>query len=269
MIASARMYEWSPSLTAAWGRLLSWVAARAGVPLEVQAAKTAALSLDELWTRDDLGCVFMCGYPWALARERPPLLAAPVPSPPRYGGRAVYVSDFIVRADGPHRTLEDTFGGTIAYSTEHSHSGYNAGRFHLLQYRRADKPALYARVLGPIGRQVPVIDAVIDGKADVAAIDGYALDLLRRHGNERAAKVRVVATTVPAPSAPLVASPTLAADARERLSGALCAVHAAPEMASTLDELLLLRFVRVTPADFEVFLERQRAAEAAGYAKLA
>jgi ABC-type phosphate/phosphonate transport system substrate-binding protein len=269
MIASARMYEWSPSLTAAWGRLLSWVAARSGVPLEVQAAKTAALSLDELWTRDDLGCVFMCGYPWALAKERPSLLAAPVPSPPRYGGKAVYFSDFIVRAESSHKTLEDTFGGTIAYSTEHSHSGYNAGRFHLLRYRTPARPVLYSRVLGPIGRQVPVIDAVIEGKADVAAIDGYALDLLRRHGNERAAKVRVVATTVAAPSAPLVASPTLSVAARSGLSDALCSLHEAPEMASTLDELLLARFVRVAPEDFEVFLERQRAAEAAGYPKLA
>jgi ABC-type phosphate/phosphonate transport system substrate-binding protein len=267
MIASARMYEWSPSLTAAWGRLLRWVSERATVPLEVQAAQTAALSLDELWARSDLGCVFMCGYPWALARERPALLAAPVPSPPRYGGRAVYVSDFIVRAEGPHRTLEDTFGGTIAYSVEHSHSSYNAGRFHLLGYRRPDQPTLYGKVLGPIGRQVPVIDAVIEGKADVAAIDGYALDLLRHHRNEP--KVRVIATTVAAPSAPLVASPALGAVARERLTAALCAVHEAPEMASTLAELLLTRFVRVVPDDYEVFLERERAAAAAGYPALA
>ena len=45
--------------------------------------------------------------------------------------------------------------------------------------------------------------------------------------------------------------------------------HTAPELAVTLDELLLTRFVRVNPADLEVFLERQRAAEAAGYPKLA
>ena len=34
-IASARMYSWSPSLTAAWHRLLAWVSARAEVPLAV------------------------------------------------------------------------------------------------------------------------------------------------------------------------------------------------------------------------------------------
>src|SRR5207237_1412117 len=134
-------------------------------------------NLDELWARQDMGCVFMCGYPWALRRDRPALLAAPVPSPPRYGGRAAYVSDFIVRADGPHRTLEDTFGGVLAYSTEHSHSGYNAPRHHLLKHVSRARPALYRAVLGPYVRQRPLIDLVVKGEADVASIDGYALDL--------------------------------------------------------------------------------------------
>src|SRR5256885_3897735 len=34
-IASARMYSWWPTLTAAWRRLLEWVAARAGVEMKV------------------------------------------------------------------------------------------------------------------------------------------------------------------------------------------------------------------------------------------
>src|SRR2546430_7562576 len=90
-VASARMYSWSPSLTAAWERLLQWVSARAGVSLEVLNLADP-VSLDDLWAREDLGCVFMCGYPWALREDRPHLLAAPVPSPPRYGGKPVYVT---------------------------------------------------------------------------------------------------------------------------------------------------------------------------------
>src|SRR5439155_803312 len=133
VIASARMYAWSPSLAAAWQRLLEWIARAAGVELAVIDQSTPT-NLDELWARQDMGCVFMCGYPWALRRDRPALLAAPVPSPLRYGDRAAYVTDFIVSAAGPHRTLEDTFGGVIAYSTEHSHSGYNAPRHHLLKH---------------------------------------------------------------------------------------------------------------------------------------
>ncbi len=40
-------------------------------------------------------------------------------------------------------------------------------------------------------------------------------------------------------------------------------------MKPTLDDLLLARFVATRPDDFRVFLDRQRAAEAAGYPKLA
>ena len=124
-------------------------------------------------------------------------------------------------------------------------------------------------MLGPLHRQIPVIDAVIDGRADVGPVDAYGLDLLRRHGAERAARVRVVATTVEAPSAPLVASPAVDAATRQRLTDALLAAHTAPELASTLDELLLARFVRARPDVFDVMVERQHAAERAGYPRLA
>ena len=268
MIASARMYAWSPSLASAWQRLLDWVSKTSDADLAVidQSGPTV---LDELWARDDMGCVFMCGYPWALRRDRPALLASPVPSPPRYEGRAVYVTDFIVRVDSPYKTLSDTFGGTIAYSTEHSHSGYNAPRYHLLSYLSPQRGKFYDRVLGPFIRQRPCLDAVVKGDADVAAIDGYALDLLRRHDPAATAPVRVIETTAPAPSPPLVASPGIEAAARERITEALVGAHHAAEARRLLDDLLLARFERVTPADFEVFLERERAARDAGYPKLA
>src|ERR1041384_7937898 len=111
-VASARMYSWAPTLTAAWTRLLEWVSARAGNATQVLEIADP-YPLEALWARDDLGCVFMCGYPWALRTERPHLLAAPVPSPPRYRGQPIYFTDFIVRADSTFTTLEDTFGGCM------------------------------------------------------------------------------------------------------------------------------------------------------------
>jgi ABC-type phosphate/phosphonate transport system substrate-binding protein len=266
MIASARLYEWAPSLVTAWRRLLEDVAVRAKVALEFA---PGGASLDELWSREDLGCVFMCGYPYALRAERPVLLAAPVPSPPRFGDRPVYVSDFIVRAEAPYARLEDTFGGHIAYSTEHSQSGYNAARHHLLAYRSPTRAKLFAEVRGPYVRQRAVIQAVLDGEADVAAIDGYAHDLLRRHDPALAGRLRVVGTTAPAPSPPLVASPAMSVEDRERLTRVLLDAHRTPALTPVLDELLLRRFARVRDQDYGVLLEQQRAAEAAGYPRLA
>jgi ABC-type phosphate/phosphonate transport system substrate-binding protein len=268
MIASARMYSWTPTAAAAWRRLLEAVSEQAEVELDVL-GESDPLSLDELWAREDMGCVFMCGYPWALRQDRPQLLAAPVPSPPRFGGRPVYVTDFVVRAESRYARLEDTFGGVFAYSTESSHSGYNAPRFHLLAYRRPDQPTLYARTLGPLVRQRPVIDAVADGRADVGAVDAYALALLERHAPEVTRRVRVVASTVEAPCPPLVASPRVDAEMTGRISAALVDLHRDPALTPAFADLLLSRFVAVDLRDFEVFLERRRAAEMAGYAKLA
>src|SRR5438552_510463 len=68
-VASARMYSWCPTLTAAWRRLLEWVAAHSGGAVKVLELADP-YPLEDLWARDDLGCVFMCGYPWAMRAHR-------------------------------------------------------------------------------------------------------------------------------------------------------------------------------------------------------
>src|SRR3546814_4408496 len=87
------------------------------------------------------------------------LLAAPVPSPARYAGRPVYMTDFVVRADAPFRSLEDTFGGRIGYTVDDSQSGCNAPRHHLLRYRTPQRPRLYSASIGPLYTPRKVIDA--------------------------------------------------------------------------------------------------------------
>jgi len=268
LIGCARMYAPSPSLAAAWATLFARVSAASRVDLEVIDHAYPA-PLDDLWAREDMGCVFMCGYPWALRAERPRLLAAPVPSPARYGGRPVYFTDFVVRADSRFETLEDTFGARLAFSIESSHSGYNAPRHHLLAYRTAARPTFYAETVGPLVSPRRVLDAVLGGRADVGPVDSYLFDLWRRHLPELTGAVRVVATTEPAPIPPLVASPMIDEAMCKRLTEALLGAHSDPDLAPTLDTLLLTGFAEVTPERFEVFVERQRAAESAGYPLLA
>jgi ABC-type phosphate/phosphonate transport system substrate-binding protein len=268
LIGCARMYGSSPTMSQAWRAVLTRISATSRVDLDIIEHAYPA-PLDELWERPDMGCVFMCGYPWALRRDRPRLLASPVPRPARYGNQPVYFTDFVVRAQSPFKTLDDTFGRRLAYSIENSHSGYNAARYHLLAYRTPARRTLYAETVGPLVSQRRVLDAVIDGRADIGPIDSYLLDLWRAHLPQVVANVRVIATTEPAPSAPLVASPDIAEDTCSRLTAALLDAHRDPALASSLETLLLERFVDAAPARFEVFLERHRAAESAGYPVLA
>ena len=100
-IANARMYAVTPEVEARWRELLGYVARDAGVELGY-VPYPAPQPLEDLWKRDDLGAVFMCGFPIALGLAPVIPLAAPIPRAPWARGRAVYRTDLIVRADAPY-----------------------------------------------------------------------------------------------------------------------------------------------------------------------
>ncbi|MES1163862.1 MAG: phosphate ABC transporter substrate-binding protein, partial [Rhizobacter sp.] len=70
MLANARMYSVTPASTGAWRSVIGWVTTAAGVPVEfVEHAPPKLLS--DLWARDDLGVVQMCGLPASLRQPSP------------------------------------------------------------------------------------------------------------------------------------------------------------------------------------------------------
>src|SRR6202035_5109779 len=158
------------------------------------------------WSRPDLGCAFMCGFPYKLTKHPPRPVAAPIPLDAPVLGRPIYATRLVVRADSPFCSLEDTFGGRLGYTVEDSHSGYNALRHHLLPYYRKHGERLYRESIGPLFTPRRVIDALLAGDIDVGPLDSYALDLMLRHEPDLGQKIRAVATTEIAPIPFLVAS---------------------------------------------------------------
>ncbi len=203
LIANARMYSVAPAAASAWRALLARVAEDAGVALDI-IDYPAPQPLDALWARGDLGCVQMCGYPFAMASPRPALIATPIPM--RFGA-PVYASDFIVRADSPFRTLPDTFGHRIGWTVQHSHSGFNAARHHLLAHRTPECRRLYSASIGNLVTARAIVQAVLDGRIDVGPLDAWWHDLLKLHEPDTTAKLRVVATTATVPVPPFIAAP--------------------------------------------------------------
>ena len=259
-LVNARMYSVTPAAKAAWREVLAWVLERAGVAAEFVDHDPPKL-LSELWARDDLGAVMMCGLPFALRPKRPTILAAPVPSVPRYGGRAVYWSDLAVRADSPARTLADTFGGRAGYTLKDSQSGYFAFRHHLMtQY--ADTLMPYQEIVGRLMNPRGVIKALAEGRIDIGPLDSYCHDLIRAGDPAFAAQVQVVQSTDPTPMPPIVATATLDAATVQRLRAAFLAVVDERTLAGARAMLLLERFVVPDAADYELTKRRARAVEA-------
>jgi ABC-type phosphate/phosphonate transport system substrate-binding protein len=264
MIANARMYAVTPEAEAAWRALIGHVAAEAGVSFDYL-PYPAPQPLEHLWQRPDLGCVFMCGYPIALKLADVTPLAAPIPDAPWARGKAVYRSDLIVRRDSPFQRLEDTFGSRLGWTVDHSHSGFNALRHHLLRYRTPGKPRVYSAVTGNLVTARRILDEVLAGGIDVGPLDGYWRLLIARHKPELTEGIRVIASTDVAPMPAFVAAADTDAAMVDRLRQVFASAHRRPWFSPLATQLLITGFQPMDRSDYAPTLAWDREARAAGY----
>ena len=257
-VANARMYSATPSVKADWTQLLAWVLDHAGLAWPV-IDYDAPAPLAKLWARGDLGLAMMCGLPFAQQTSALPsphetrpltLIAALLPSPPRYAAKPVYFTDIVVRADAPYRTLQDTFGGVVGYTLADSMSGGVALRHHLTPFRTAQRPRLYRAAVGNLIHARGVIEALVAGRIDVGPLDSYYHDLLRRHEPGFAAQVRTLCSTPALPIPPLVATAALSEATVTSLRAGLLATASATAMKPLMERLLLAGFAFPDPADY-------------------
>jgi ABC-type phosphate/phosphonate transport system substrate-binding protein len=192
-------------------------------------------------------------------------IASPIPRAPWAAGRPVYRSDLIVRQDSPYRTLADTFGGRAGWTVEHSHSGFNAFRHHLLGFRTRERPSLYWQMTGNLVTARNILDSVREGRIDIGPLDAYWHLLIARHAPQLTRGIRVLAATEVAPLPAFVAAAGTATDEIARLQDAFRSAASRPWFAPLGDLLLLDGFADVTEDRFAPLLEWDRAAKAAGY----
>ena len=240
-IVNARMYSVTSEAKADWHRVLGWVLQRADLDWEIVDFDAPA-PLAKLWARSDLGAAMMCGLPFSTREPRPTLIAAPLPSPARYGGRPVYCTDIVVAAGSSLRAIDDTFGGVVGYTLADSMSGAVALRDHLLPLRAKRGERLYRSAVGGLLNARGVIDALAAGRIDVGPLDSYSHDLLKHYDPRLVAEARTIASTRMRPIPPLVATAPIGADALARLRDALHATRVAGELAAAMARLLLAGF---------------------------
>ena len=270
LVANARMFAVDAHVAAWWKHLFAWVAREAQVELTT-IDHPPPRPLPGLWRRYDLGCAFICGYPWSTWEHeatRPQLLAAPIPSAPRYGGRAVYCTDIVVRSDSKFQSIDDLRGARFAYTAEHSQSGWQAPRAFFADPARSAGGRLFGDVVGPLQTPRAVAAAVVANRADAGPLDSWWHDLLRRHDAATAAQLRTIARTPMTPIPPLVTAATTPAPIRERLIGALERVGSDATLAPLREALLISGFVRAAAADYRELAQSAQQIDARGYARL-
>ncbi len=194
---------------------------------------------------------FLCGLQYVHMQNRPAcpieLLVAPVLQGQRYQHRPIYYSDVIVRTDSPFSSFEELEGCTWAYNELVSHSGYNLVCYSLLE--RHKTLHYFGKTLAT-GSHLQSLQAVLDDKAHVSAIDSHLLDVLRQERPEIAAKIRIVDSFGPSTIPPLVVARGLDENRKHQIRQALISMHKEPHIAKELSKGHIERFVPVHDKDY-------------------
>lgn len=155
----------------------------------------------------DIG--FLCAptWRWLASTGSAEVAAAPVFDDPRTEDQPVYFSDVVVAEHHPARTVADLVHARVAYNDPCSLSGYFSLRQRVAAIGRVD---LVSEWLCTGGHHAS-LDAVLDGRVDVAAID---TNTLRQRQAGIGGRIRVIETLGPYPSQPVVVRTALEGDVR-------------------------------------------------------
>jgi ABC-type phosphate/phosphonate transport system substrate-binding protein len=227
---------------------------------------TRAGDLPTLWGSPHLVFGQTCGYPYIKdLRDTVALIATPEYDFP--GCEGVAHRSFLVRRAGdPRRSLEVFRGGVAALNAWDSNSGMNLFRAAIAPL--AGGRTFFSAVVA-MGSHQRSVEAVAEGRADLAAIDCVSFALMKRFRPNLVARVAIVAESPLSPGLPFIMSARLPEATIASVGEALFEALAHPDLAEAR-AALGLKGARVTKlADYERVLDIERAAEAAGYPGLA
>lgn len=265
LIAALPMYD-DPGIAAAndaiWGAIAAALRER-GVEAPLRLTRGGDLAAQ--WLNPSLVFGQTCGYPYVKhLRDAVALIATPEYAAQGCEG-GQHRSFLVARARDSRRTLEAFRGAVAAFNAPDSNSGMNLFRATIAPI--AGGPTFFGALV-VTGSHRASLEAVADGRADLAAIDCVRFALMKRFAADLVASVAIVAESPLSPGLPFVMSArlpeTTVAAAREALFAALADRGLAQARAA-----LGLKGARpATPADYERILEIERDAEAAGYPRL-
>ncbi|MDH4413793.1 MAG: PhnD/SsuA/transferrin family substrate-binding protein [Rhizobium sp.] len=228
----------------------------------VPEALDADMPHHDAWLDPRLILAQTCGFPFVKQlRGRVRLVATPVYEAPGCIGPTM-CSLIVARAGQAPATLPACRGLRAAINETGSNSGYNLLRAAIAPH--ANGSPFFDSVL-ETGGHLASIEAVLRGMADLAAIDCITFDLLRRHAPERLIGLTILAKTPTGPNLPFITRLSAPDEEVTTLRTALSAAIAAPELAEARAVLGLKDVVVLEEGAYDVLLDHEQAAVAAGY----
>ncbi len=187
-----------------------------------------------------------CGVPFVQDRRRDGQQLIGVPL---FNGKPLYYSLILAHRDKTEKILSDFRGQVLAYSDPRSNSGFIAPSYVLKKQGIDIKK--HFRLLLHTGNHERSIRALLNGLADVAAVDEYVWTAWRRNNPQKARKLRVLQRLGPFPFTPVVAGRAVAEPTLRTLQETLTALPDMPQGRQLLQEFGLDGFVLEKPEFYQ------------------
>jgi ABC-type phosphate/phosphonate transport system substrate-binding protein len=237
---------------------------RAGVP-GVPDALDEHIPHHAAWLDPRLLLAQACGFPFVKQlKGHVRLVATPIYDAPGCEGPTMR-SVIVARKSGMPANLVACKGLRVAINERGSNSGYNLLRAAVA--RHAGGTSFFGSLINT-GGHLASIEAVRTGRADLAAIDCITYDLLHRHAPEHLKGLAILEETSCGPGLPFITRLSASDDELESLRAALNAAITAPQLAVSRAVLGLRDILVLDENAYDVLLDHEQAAIAAGYPDL-
>jgi ABC-type phosphate/phosphonate transport system substrate-binding protein len=218
------------------------------------------LSLPELWLSPDLLLTQTCGYPLMTALRGQVRLVGR----PRYelpdASAGNHCSLILSRADDPRQTLAQLRDSRGVINSEDSNSGMNLFRQRLAPLHQHGQ--FFASV-GISGGHRESLRWLREHRADLAAIDSVTYAYLAQHAPHEVSALRVIARSALSPTLPFITVASATDEQIETLRHVMNqTLRELPDVAKTLG---LPEILPASTRDYQILLDYQKEAEAAGY----
>jgi len=258
MIAALPMYDHSwlhPAHDRLWNLIRDRLKARG---IEAPQRLTRDREIGSVWNDGGLLLGQTCGYPyWKGLRRRVEILGAPI-----YGFAGCegpnHRSFLVAHRDNPRTTLAEFRGDKAAVNGFDSNTGMNLFRAAVAPL--ADGKPFFLEVVETGGHAWSAY-AIVEGRADIAAIDCVTYALLSVGASQLMAQIKVIGETVASPALPFIASRALPPQTRAAMRQVLMELPPVPELGLTAVSFL-------PESAYARLDEIEREAAEAGYATL-
>jgi phosphonate transport system substrate-binding protein len=227
----------SPKETFVYYRqLLDYIGSQLGREIEFIQRKTYG-EINELLSRGQIDIAFICSGPYVNGKEKYgfELLATPEVQKGHF-----YQSYLIVNSTSQFYRLADLRGQIFAFTDPESNSGKLVPTFWISQM--AERPqTFFSKIIYTYSHDNSIL-AVAKALVDGAAVDGLIWEYYNRKNSVFTAKTRIIRKSEPYGIPPIVASPFLAPDLKDRIREVIFSMHREPRGQKILNELMIDRF---------------------------